>query len=550
MSFYRISKQIYRKFRHHINTKKNDVEVDQYLKEFKEKFGDILGEKTLHVDEKVLLIHSSHNLSYCMNIESILAKKIQLEYGWKVVFLCTLSTVNLAKKICQNIYGFTNFVLIEDYTPVFGMKGKGRLMSIVENAKTLKEIKDIKYKNIPVGVHALASYSGAIPSANIVLNSKSRSILKKIIKNIIRQSITAKNIINSVNPNLVLSIEKGSVGTCEMFYESINNDIDYVQYASCHQPNSIMLKRYNKKNQRMHPFSISDKSWINSQYKEFMAKEVKKSFEDGYRKGEWFKYKNLSNDKKIICKDDLTQALDLNVDKKNVIIFSHILNDANFYYGSDLFEGGFKEWFVKTIEAAIDNDKVNWLVKLHPANIFRRKNQNYTGEYGEILAIKEYFGCIPDNIKIIPADIDINPYSFFMLADYGVTVRGTVGAELPCFGIPVLTAGTGRYSNKGFTVDSNTSEEYLEKIKNIHLIDALTKEQIEIANKHAYLFFKQRPAKYHEFIKDSFHDTDNIIIARDVEIVDKDIWRNETLGGIANFLTQTSDEDYLMDIHL
>lgn len=550
MSLYRILKQAYRKFRYTKNAIKIDTEVDQYIEEFKDKFDEILGERSLHTDDKVLLIHSSHNLSYCMNIESILAKKIQLEYGWKVIFACTLSTITLAKKVCQNIYGFNNFILIEDYISVFIPKDARHLMSIVEKSKTLKEIEDIRYKNTPVGIHVLASYSATIPSASIVLNEKSKSILKKIIRRIVRQSIAAEKIIDSVNPNLVLSVEKGSVGTCEMFYESINNDIDYVQYLGCHQPNSIMLKRYNKNNPRMHPFSISEKSWNNIQYEDFMTKEVKKSFENGYRKGEWFRYKNLSDNKKIISKDDLTKVLNLDTDKKNVIIFSHILNDANFYYGSDLFEGGFKEWFVKTIEAAIDNDKVNWLVKLHPANIFRRKNQNYTGEFGEILAIKDYFGYIPNNIKIIPADIDINPYSFFMLADYGVTVRGTVGAELPCFGIPVLTAGTGRYSNKGFTVDSNTPEEYLKKIKNIHLIDALSKEQVEIANKHAYLFFKQRPAVYHEFIKDNYHSGNNMIISRDIKVVDKDIWRHEALGGIANFLTQTSDEDYLMSIKL
>ena len=33
----------------------------------------------------------------------------------------------------------------------------------------------------------------------------------------------------------------------------------------------------------------------------------------------------------------------------------------------------------------------------------------------------------------------------FKVIDYGITVRGTIGIELPCFGIPVITAGTGRY---------------------------------------------------------------------------------------------------------
>ena len=42
---------------------------------------------------------------------------------------------------------------------------------------------------------------------------------------------------------------------------------------------------------------------------------------------------------------------------------------------------------------------------------------------------------------------------FFQNIDFALTVRGTVGCELACYGVPVITAGTGRYSHQGFTVD-------------------------------------------------------------------------------------------------
>ena len=48
--------------------------------------------------------------------------------------------------------------------------------------------------------------------------------------------------------------------------------------------------------------------------------------------------------------------------------------------------------------------------------------------------------------------------------DYCLTVRGTVGLEAACRGIPVLTGGTGRYDRKGFTIDSATPQQYLERI--------------------------------------------------------------------------------------
>ncbi len=544
MSLYKIIKKAYYKLKYNISNEEQQF-IDNYLKEFKNNYGEVLSKKSSQTIDKTLLIYSNHNMTYSMNLESIIAKKIQLDYGWRVVFVCTLETINLAKKICGDIYGFNDFILIEDDMPLFMIPELNEYLDIVDNASNLKEIEDIRYNNIPIGLHSIASYSTTIPTATIILDNNSKDKLKKILKNSIRYAIASKRIIKRYKPDLVISIEKGPVGTCEFFYETINNDIDYIQYIGCHEPNSIMLKRYNKQNQRMHPFSVSEKSWNDTNYEDDMTDEVKESFENGYKKGDWFKYKNLATNKKIVEKDELIDILELDKNKKNVIIFSHILNDANFFYGKDIFEGGFREWFVKTVEIASKNDKVNWLIKLHPANIFRRANQGYTGEFGEIIAIKEYLGEIPKNIKIIPADIDINPYSFFMLADYGITVRGTVGAELPCFGIPVLTAGTGRYSNKGFTIDSDTKEEYLDKIENIHKIDKLTKEQTNLANKHAYLFFKERPAKYDSFILDSYVCCDSLSLKRDFDIIDKELWKNDILTNVVSFIVSSSDEDYL-----
>ena len=48
---------------------------------------------------------------------------------------------------------------------------------------------------------------------------------------------------------------------------------------------------------------------------------------------------------------------------------------------------------------------------------------------------------------------EISTRSIFGVTDYGITIRGSVGFELPCFGVPVLTAGTGFYSGRGFTID-------------------------------------------------------------------------------------------------
>jgi hypothetical protein len=548
MSAYRLLKSFYRSVKRF--GVKNDEQVTVHISDLKIKFGDILGKPTTVQSTKTLLIHSSHNLTYCMNMESVLAKSLQLEFGWQVIFLCDLTTKQLAEQMPRDLFGFQDLLLYEDYMPLMNPAGVRELFKKVDNAVSLDEIESIMFGIVPVGLHALARYSGSNPSGTIGLTKRTKSKLKAIISNAARYSIGAENVLNSTKPDLILSVEKGTIGTSELYYHALAMGVDYVQYSACHQPNSIMLKRYNISNQRMHPFSVSDQSWATVRYDDQMKVDVVEAFEDGYKKGEWFKYKNLADATKIISKTELIEKLDLDPNKKVAIIFSHILNDANFYYGKDLFEGGFREWLVKTVEVARENHNVNWVIKLHPANMYRRKRQNYSGEFGEIIALKEHFGVLPSNIKIIPADTAVNPYSFFMLADYAVTVRGTIGAELPCFGIPVITAGTGRYSGKGFTLDSNTVEEYLGKIKNIHLFERLSADQIQMANKHAYLFFKMRPARYDGFMVDTYPDPSNTIISRDIEPVDNMIWENKDLISMSLFLSESSDEDYLSQLGL
>jgi hypothetical protein len=54
-----------------------------------------------------------------------------------VIFVCTLETINFAKKICADIYGFKKIILIEDDMPLVFIP---QLLNIVDNASSLKEI--------------------------------------------------------------------------------------------------------------------------------------------------------------------------------------------------------------------------------------------------------------------------------------------------------------------------------------------------------------------------------------------------------------------------
>jgi hypothetical protein len=110
-----------------------------------------------------------------------------------------------------------------------------------------------------------------------------------------------------------------------------------------------------------------------------------------------------------------------------------------------------------------------------------------------LVAVRERVGPLPDHIHIIAPSTDINTYSLFAIMDYCLTVRGTIGIEAASFGARVLTAGTGRYDHRGFTTDSETREEYLERVSHIHTLPPLTAAERELAQRLAYGAFVVRP---------------------------------------------------------
>ena len=189
-----------------------------------------------------------------------------------------------------------------------------------------------------------------------------------------------------------------------------------------------------------------------------------------------------------------------NNNKKIVCIFSPVLWDANLFYGQDIFND-FEDWLIQTIRAAICNTNVIWLLKLHPANIWKLKRSNLDPNLlSELEIINKEFGNLPKHIIILKPDCGISTLSLFNYIDIGITVRGTAGMELPCFGKLTLTAGTGRYSDLGFTNDSKTKDEYLNKILNIQNLPKMTEEQIIFAKKHAYFSFYSRGWKMETYV--------------------------------------------------
>jgi len=240
--------------------------------------------------------------------------------------------------------------------------------------------------------------------------------------------------------------------------------------------------------------------------------------------------------KSMIDDARLRERLDLDPSKKTAFIFPHILWDATFFWGKCLF-ADYEEWFVETVRTACANDRVKWVIKVHPANQRIREGGSLGCESAEIVALRR-FGKLPPHIVMIPPESEISTYSLFRVMDYCITVCGTVGMEAARLGIPVLTGGTGPYDNKGFTVDSNTREEYLEKLRNIEDIRPLSSAQRELAERFAYASFLMCPWHAKSVTLRYLPNTQKFMYQGQVNIKSREAWYTaDDLRAFADWIT-------------
>lgn len=370
------------------------------------------------------------------------------------------------------------------------------ILQFQDSRPTVRDLLQLRYHQVDIGRIALSNVLNRHKFASFDLDRP--DMLAEVCHELIQSQqnvLAAEALINQQRPDLALLLEKGLSPMAELFGVCVANGIPVVQYVGSQSTNQYVFKRYNFQNRHQHPFSLDPATWEHVKRMPWTAEQgalLLNEFADSYRKGLWFNRKFLHHGKLIKTADAVRKQLGLDPGKKTAVIFSHVLWDATFFYGEGLFDD-YETWLLNSVRAACDNPKVNWIVKLHPDLVWKLKYEGYTGELRDVIAMKSAIGRFPDHVKLVLPETDISTYSFFEVADYCLTVRGTIGIEMACHGVPVLTAGTGRYSHLGFTIDSNTKEEFLDRLKNIHTLAPMSPHQMELARRFAYALFKLRP---------------------------------------------------------
>jgi capsule polysaccharide export protein KpsC/LpsZ len=141
---------------------------------------------------------------------------------------------------------------------------------------------------------------------------------------------------------------------------------------------------------------------------------------------------------------------------------------------------------IDTIDVVKNITNVQWVIKVHPAEA------RFDQKYGMENLIKSYLPVLPNHIRVLAAEEDINPLDFFDTIDGLVTIFGTSGLELAIKGKPVVLAGEAHYGRKGFTYDADSQEHYHDLLRQVSEIPVLTATQTKMARKYAYCYFIQK----------------------------------------------------------
>jgi hypothetical protein len=498
----------------------------------------------------VALFVSLTEFVYQLKLEGMLGKALQLA-GWRPVVL--VQDDSWVPRKYLSAFGLESFVTLAPYLDDAAREeAQAASREIIGAKPALADVRDLTFHGARIGRNVLATVSRALHEGAVDLEDpRARAELERLLPRTLEATIAAERLLEDVEPELVLFLERNYAAEAPISDVALVQGLDVVQYVSGPQDDTLIFKRFTSETRRDHPRSLSEESWRRVRELPW-TKERDAELDDEFAKrygNAWALTRRIQGWTEDRSREQVIAELGLDPAKKTAVLYSHILWDANMFYGEDLFADQ-EEWFVETVRAAAANPRVNWIVKLHPANVWKLKREGIEGVRDEETAVREALGELPDHVAIVRPESDISTRSIFRLTDYGITIRGSVGFELPCFGVPVLTAGTGFYSGRGFTVDSATAEEYLERLAHIEEIPRLPPDLVELARRHAWALFRLRPTHFSSFLatirplEEMGHPLDH-----DVEIR---VWTPEGLSvsddlrEIGSWLTESRELDYLL----
>jgi hypothetical protein len=460
------------------------------LAQFRVRSGDVLTEKLGNGNRGTVVVCGWSLFEHVL-AESVIRKAFELA-DYHVHILTEPTPANRAVYAAMGVTGLEPF---SRYCP---SPDRSRARAVLGGVSSFAELINLNWGGVAVGKYASSTLMRQSRKGSLDLGDA--ELRERVVEGLATSMAYvegAEQMVLRLAPTAQVLLDRGYSPYGEIFDVCVNHGIPVYTWNAAHRDNTLMLKRYDADNRDAHPSSLSPESWtrlLDASWGEREREQINRELAESYNSGEWYGEVGTQFGKRGCSKEEITARLGLDPGKKTAVVFAHIFWDATFFWGEDLFRD-YEDWFVETVRAACANDRLNWLVKVHPANLIKDVRDGVSGAPSEVLALRDRVGQLPPHVKVIPADTDITTLSLFEITDYCLTVRGTVGMEAALLGKNVITAGTGRYDRHGFTTDFESRADYLARLATLEELGPPTPLMRERAERYTYGVFMCRPVR-------------------------------------------------------
>ncbi len=383
-------------------------------------------------------------------------------------------------------------------------------------------VRDWKYGIFPIGKWALRKYFNMeLISHKNDWSSVSEREVRSYAYNVLIMCIASEKIIKAVKPDIIYS-----------------NDSFYYPYSIL----EFIAKQegipfYNAYGFRKNTYSYAKgeptvNMPLDSVWKTFSKRDLTKE-ESSFIK-QYIADRKYGRDMMLNTADPFQSAKEIKKDsiygslnpaKKTALLAANVTWDASALDKGVVFSN-IPDWVIYTVKLFADNKEWQLIIKAHPAEV-----NKYIPEAREricSIVLDAYNNQLPPNIILIDGDAPISIYELFGKVSLGIVYTSTVGLELCCNGIPVVTVAKAPYRKKGFTYDPVDMEGYRQLLEEI-MDNSLSNNELNIIKEQAekflllYYFIYMIPNPFYRFSYEEGAEL-NIKDANDIMPGQNDIW--------------------------
>ena len=496
-----------------IDQKRIFLEIKFFFK-FRKKFKALLRAKSQKTSQCCYIFLHSGESFYTLKLMALFCLPL-INHDMNIVFISPEKKILRRFKILLGIKLLNlNIIFLSNQNFKYCNEIITRFEGALNRCNSDSDFLNFDFEGINFGKYALAK---------VLRDQKITSInndphLMKLIK---LECLECFNFLKSLQSNLRFNVVTKAV-FIEAHYSPFgplvqfliqNTNVDTIQITQSWREDALTLRRLTKETHNWHPSRVPDQLMHDFTTEKFSADHealLNNILRKRYR-GDWsLQSRNVPADRRMSV-EEVREVFALDETKPTAVIYCHVLWDANYFYGDDLYPS-ISDWLINTVKIAHKNKNINWLIKIHPANVWKSSGDYMSKHSIEKSMLEQRFGRLPGHIKFIEANANINTFDLFLASEIAITVRGTAGIEFASLGKKVILAGTGRYSGYGFTQEFRCQQDYESYLLTLHQNSLkLSKEATSLAKYHAlvafeYCIWKLESFKFRTFLSGRVND--------------------------------------------